>query len=139
MTFRRCDIWVTMTYRLKFVELRRNSSNFSRIRIGTNFWFCFIFLLPPIEERSFAGLSLLWAWSMQIVSSLTHKNIIHRCYPVFTFAILGSPIRFNASLRSWHFLFLSVQYIYPLKDIFLPRLLLVKNWHFLFLSLYISS
>ena len=42
------------------------------------------------------------------MSSLTHRNIIHLCYPVFTFAILGSPIRFNASLRSWHFLFLSV-------------------------------
>ena len=33
------DVWSTTTYRLKFVELRQNSSNFSRNLTGTNFWF----------------------------------------------------------------------------------------------------
>ena len=36
------DVWLTTTYRLKFVELRRNSSKFSRKRTRTNSCFFFI-------------------------------------------------------------------------------------------------
>ena len=37
------DVWFTTTYRLKFVELRRNSSEFSRKRTRNNS--CFFLLL----------------------------------------------------------------------------------------------
>ena len=38
------DVWLTTTYRLKFVQLRRNSSKFSRKRTSTNScWFFFFF------------------------------------------------------------------------------------------------
>ena len=42
------DVWLTTTYRLKFVELRRNSSKFSRNRTRTNsclLVFLFVFCL----------------------------------------------------------------------------------------------
>ena len=38
------DVWLTATYRLKFVELSRNSSKFSRKRTRTtSCWFFFFF------------------------------------------------------------------------------------------------
>ena len=42
-----CDVWLTTAYRLKFVELRRNSSKFSRKRTRTNscFFFFFFFII----------------------------------------------------------------------------------------------
>ena len=50
------DVWLTTAYRLKFVELRLNSSKFSRKRTRTNscffflffffvFFFCFFFII----------------------------------------------------------------------------------------------
>ena len=40
------DVWFTTTYRLKFVELRRNSSTFSRKRTRNNScFFCCLLLL----------------------------------------------------------------------------------------------
>ena len=37
------DVWLTTTYRLKFVELRRNSSKFSRKRTRSNS--CFLLFI----------------------------------------------------------------------------------------------
>ena len=45
------DVWSATTYRLKFVELRRNSSNFSRNRTGTNF-FGFVFFFYHLHLKS---------------------------------------------------------------------------------------
>ena len=55
------DVWLTTTYRLKFVELRRNSSKFSRKRTRNNSCFFLFFflllllllllLLPPIVKH----------------------------------------------------------------------------------------
>ena len=36
------DVWLTTTYRLKFIELRRNSSKFSRKRTRNNSCFFFV-------------------------------------------------------------------------------------------------
>ena len=47
------DVWLTTTYRLKFVELRRNSSKFSRKRTRTNsccFFFLFCFFIITITS-----------------------------------------------------------------------------------------
>ena len=39
------DVWLTTTYRLKFVELRRNSSKFSRKRTRNNSCFFLLFII----------------------------------------------------------------------------------------------
>ena len=39
------DVWFTTTYRLKFVELRRNSSKFSRKRTKNNSCFLLLFFI----------------------------------------------------------------------------------------------
>ena len=53
------DVWLTTTYRLKFVELRRNSSKFSRKRTRTNscflffiFVFVFVFYYYYLQSKS---------------------------------------------------------------------------------------
>ena len=50
------DVWFTTTYRLKFVELCRNSSEFSRKRTRNNCCFLLLFfflllLLPPTYKH----------------------------------------------------------------------------------------
>ena len=45
------DVWLTTTYRLKFVELRRNSSKFSRKRTRTNSIFFFVLFFIIITSN----------------------------------------------------------------------------------------
>ena len=43
------DVWLTTTYRLKFVEIRRNSvENVPELILVCLFFVCFLLLLPPI-------------------------------------------------------------------------------------------
>ena len=46
------DVWLTTTYRLKFVELRRNSSKFSRKRTRTYSCVCFFNYYYYLQSKS---------------------------------------------------------------------------------------
>ena len=49
------DVWLTTTYRLKFVELRRNSSKFSRKRTRTNSCVFFYYYYYLQSKSTVAG------------------------------------------------------------------------------------